>query len=55
MFTLLMELYAVVQVTILLSVMNQMGRNVAFIFSIQCFGGTPGSHSWNPELPRNLS
>jgi len=44
MFALLMERYALIQVSILLSVISQMGRNGNF----GRFGGTPVSHSWNP-------
>jgi len=53
MFALHMEPYAMIQVSILLSVINQMGSNFASMFYF-CFGRTTGSHSRNSEVPRDL-
>jgi len=52
MFALLMEPYATTQVSILRSVINQAGRNVASTFYI-CFGGTLGNRSRHIRAPRN--
>jgi len=52
MFALLIEPYAMTQVSILLQPHWTAVPNFVPAISA-CFGGTPGSHSRNPKVPRN--